>query len=255
MNHSTHYNLNLVEGTDIVNPLNVDKPNYEIIDNAMYQNSIRNVGTANCIKTGTVHAVTRDNPDCNAFRFTATGNWLTGDTMTIDGGAVSVFLPNGEAPQNNSFVINTEVFGILNGTRVTLYTSPNKPTISADEVDFNGTDNVEDAILKIGNGIAIVSNGEYTSTDTWAVPAEARALIDSGKNYLVVADFFYGTYSSGKRTRIIQHRFGNNTVLALNRAALEIGMVLLAADNFSEYGFSTNIPKLRTLVIIPLETY
>ena len=34
MTNTTYYNLNIVEGTDIVNPLTVDNPNYEKIDEA-----------------------------------------------------------------------------------------------------------------------------------------------------------------------------------------------------------------------------
>ena len=45
MNYSAHYNLNLAEGTDLVNPLTVDVPNYTQIDNTMFANEQAGVGT------------------------------------------------------------------------------------------------------------------------------------------------------------------------------------------------------------------
>ena len=40
MTTTTYYNLNIVEGTDVVNPLIVDNPNYEKIDEAMHNNAV-----------------------------------------------------------------------------------------------------------------------------------------------------------------------------------------------------------------------
>ena len=155
MQTSTHYNLKLVEGTDLVNPLTIDKPNYEAIDAQMYANSTKTVDEATCIKTGTVHAVTRVNTACEVFRFTATGNWETGDTMTLDGGAVSVYLPSGEAPLTNAFVINSEVLCIVAGSRVTMFAKDNEFNPIASNVSYNNTisgltaDNVQSAVDEI----------------------------------------------------------------------------------------------------------
>ena len=54
MQYSTNYNLNLVEGTDIVNPLVIDKPNYIAIDAQMKLNEDATVTTATEIKTGSL---------------------------------------------------------------------------------------------------------------------------------------------------------------------------------------------------------
>lgn len=132
---TTNYGFNIVEGTDMVNPLTQLNPNFTALDTDLKAVSDNTVDNATCIKTGTVHAVTRTNTSANVFRFTATGNWNTGDTMTVDGTLVSVFAPDGTAPSNGCFVINTEVLAAIQGTRVTLYVN----TGSASNISFDDT--------------------------------------------------------------------------------------------------------------------
>lgn len=148
MQTTTNYGFNIVEGTDIVNPLTQLNPNFTALDTDLKAVSNNTVDNATCIKTGTVHAVTRTNPDAKVFRFTATGNWNTGDTMTVDGTLVSVYVPDGTAPSNGCFVINTEVLASIQGTRVTLYVnSGNASNISFDDSNVLFTaSNVQTAI-------------------------------------------------------------------------------------------------------------
>ena len=138
MTYTTNYNLNIVEGTDVVNPLIQFNPNFTAIDSAMKDNADASVVRATCITSGTVHAVTYSNTDASVFRFTATGDWNTGDTMTVNGTTVSVFLPDGTAPQTGAFVINTEVLAIIQGTRVTLYTT-GITSLDASDVVYDNT--------------------------------------------------------------------------------------------------------------------
>lgn len=123
MQYTTHFNLNLPEGTDIVNPLVQDNPNYSAIDAAMFANKQAVIGTASEVVSGTVHAITRSNPDSDYFKFTATGNWAAGDSMSVDGTTVSVYLSDGTTPATGAYIINTEVLALLSGTRVTLIIS------------------------------------------------------------------------------------------------------------------------------------
>lgn len=123
MQNTSNYNLNIVEGTDLVNPPIQFNPNFQTIDSAMFANKEKTIGTASEVVTGTVHAVVRANQDADAFRFTATGAWTTGDTMTVDGTAVTVHLSDGTAPLTGAYVIGAEVLAVLNGTLVTLITS------------------------------------------------------------------------------------------------------------------------------------
>ena len=116
MQYTPHYNLNLPEGTDIVNPLVQDNPNYTVIDATMYANKLRVIGTATELASGTVHALTRSDTDINAFKFVATADFNTGDTFTVDGVSVTARRPDGATMKNKAYVINSTVLCILDGT-------------------------------------------------------------------------------------------------------------------------------------------
>lgn len=139
MQYTPNYNLITVEGTDVVNPLVQMNPNFTDIDAAMFANKQAVIGTASEITSGTVHSITRANPDSNYFRFTATSNWNAGDSMSIDGVNVSVFLTDGTLPGTGSYVINSEVFGIIAGSRVTLFLTNPVTTLPATDVTFDPT--------------------------------------------------------------------------------------------------------------------
>jgi len=123
MNQSTHYNLNLVEGTDIVNPLVQDVPNYEAIDEAMYNNKIASIGTATELASGVVHALTRATSDTPVFRFTATSNFNSGETFTVDGVQVTALTPSGETLVSGAYIIGSEVLCALRDTLLTVFVS------------------------------------------------------------------------------------------------------------------------------------
>lgn len=173
MQSTTNYGLNIVEGTDIVNPLTQFNPNFTDIDSIMKSNADASIDHATCIKTGTVHAVTRTNTGASVFRFTATGNWNLGDTMTVDGALVSVFNPDGTAPTTGCYVINTEVLAAIQGTRVTLYVASS----SASNVSYDNSgsglvaSNVQNAIDELKQDIGNVvesganANGRYIKFD------------------------------------------------------------------------------------------
>lgn len=127
MQQTTNYNLLIPEGTDVVNPLTQVNPNFQTIDGAMFANKQASIGTASEVVTGTVHAINRNNPDSDVFRFTATGAWTSGDTMTLDGLAVTVHLSDGTTPATNSYIIGAEVLAMVNGTLVTLAISTTPP--------------------------------------------------------------------------------------------------------------------------------
>lgn len=124
MRSSNHYNLNLVEGSDLVNPLVQDVPNYEAIDEQMYDNAIASIGLATELKSGTVHALTRINPDAPMFRFVATSRYDEGDTFTVDGIQVSGLLTDGTTLSDGAYAINANVLCCLVGSVLTLFTVP-----------------------------------------------------------------------------------------------------------------------------------
>ena len=165
MTSTTYYNLNIVEGTDIVNPLTVDNPNYEKIDEAMHDNAVAGVTLATEIANGTVHAITRENSECAVIRFIATSNWKAGDTATVDGVPVTALLPSGETLPDGAYVINANVLCILTGTNLTVY-AERKKTDQASEIAYNGI-NVSMALDKINsdliNFVPITETGLVTS--------------------------------------------------------------------------------------------
>lgn len=138
MTNTTYYNLNIVEGTDIVNPLTVDNPNYEKIDEVMHNNAVSGVTLATEIANATVHAITRENSECAVIRFIATSKWKAGDTVTVDGLPVTALLPSGETLPDGAYVINANVLCILTGTNLTVY-AERKKTDKANEIAYNDT--------------------------------------------------------------------------------------------------------------------
>lgn len=138
MRNSTYYNLKLVEGTDIVNPLTTEVPNMIKIDETMHENAIAGVTLATELTNGTVHALMRENTDCAVIRFIATSEWKAGDSVTVDGLPVTVLLPSGETLPDGAYVINTNVLCILTGTNLTVY-AERKNTENANAIAYNNT--------------------------------------------------------------------------------------------------------------------
>ena len=138
MTTTTYYNLNIVEGTDIVNPLTVDNPNYEKIDEVMHNNAVSGVTLASEIANATVHAITRENSECAVIRFIATSVWKAGDTVTVDGVPVTALLPSGETLPDGAYIINANVLCILTGTHLTIY-AERKNTENANAIAYNNT--------------------------------------------------------------------------------------------------------------------
>ena len=172
MTNTTYYNLNIVEGTDIVNPLTVDNPNYEKIDEAMHDNAVAGVTLAAEIANGTVHAITRENSECAVIRFIATSNWKAGDTATVDGVPVTALLPSGETLPDGAYVINANVLCILTGTNLTVY-AERKKIDNANEIRYNNT-NVGAELNKIN------SNFEHIISDAYKYHVPASELASTG---------------------------------------------------------------------------
>ena len=118
-----HYKLSQYEGSDKYNTLTVEAQNVAKIDEAMYGIQNTAIPTATELKSGTIHALTRDKPDAAMFRFVATAAWTAGDTCTVDGVQVSTLLPTGEALPTGAWVINANVLCCLVGTVLTVFTT------------------------------------------------------------------------------------------------------------------------------------
>lgn len=201
MTNTTYYNLNIVEGTDIVNPLTVDNPNYEKIDKAMHDNAVAGVTLATEIANGTVHAITRENSECAVIRFIATSNWKAGDTATVDGVPVTALLPCGETLPDGAYVINANVLCILTGTNLTVY-AERKKTDKAIDISYKES-NVSMELDKLNSNL----NNYYHKNIQIATPMEL-AKTPSAVAYNLAPICINADGSSDKRAGIGFHNQG-----------------------------------------------
>ena len=241
MQYSTNYNLNLVEGTDIVNPLVIDKPNYITIDAQMKSNEDSGVGTATEIKTGTVHALTRSNGDNNVFRYVATSVCNAGDTFTVDGVNVTALLPTGEALPNNTYTIGCNVLAILTSTELTIFsgggTASNAAMLNSqlpsyyldarnESFDNNGTDlsatNTEAAIKEVNtkvNDKEIVIRDISITTNTAGI-----GTFSLGANETLLNAYVYGNqialYHAANELLIGYYDANSSTIFPVNATVI-----------------------------------
>lgn len=157
MKYTTNYNLNKPEGTDIVNPLTIDNPNWDSIDAGMYANKQNSVQVAQVALQETTIAITRDRSKPATFRFIATMNYATNMTITVDGTSVTATMPDGSALAANAFRIGSNVLCSLNGTALTIYTNP---TIDVNAVKTT----ILQAIFPVGSIYTNVSNSADPAT-------------------------------------------------------------------------------------------
>jgi hypothetical protein len=118
-----NYELNIAQGTDIVNPLVMDNPNYQKIDKVLKDNEIRGIGTATELKTGSIHAITVP-AQYTTFKFVATSDFVTGDTFTLNGKQVTGYTTNQQPLTTNAYRIGATVLCsyIEQTSTITLYT-------------------------------------------------------------------------------------------------------------------------------------
>lgn len=123
MTNTTNYQLKKVEGTDLFNPLTQINPNWDSIDTAMKANEVAGVTNCTHSKSGTLHALVRATAGVPVIRFTATGDFRTGDTFTLDGQSVTVRMPDGSSLPDYAFRINSNMIGVQAGGILTLFTN------------------------------------------------------------------------------------------------------------------------------------
>lgn len=194
MRTSDYFDLNLVEGTDLVNPLIQDVPNYEKIDEQMYLNSIASIGQAVELKSGTVHAITRENPDASMFRFVATSRYDEGDTFTVDGVQVTGLLTDGTTLADGAYVINANVLCCLVGTVLTLYTvagaiqtAQNALKLGGEEPSYYGTASDVQTATNTANAAGLLSNSAIDlARETSAKVRDYGCLYNPADDYVYI---------------------------------------------------------------------
>lgn len=138
MQKTTNYELNIVEGSDIVNPLTVDNPNYRKIDETMYANQIASTPKATEIKSGNIHAITCLVDGVTFFHFTAVSDYNEGDTFSFNSTPVVAVLPDGSGLPKNCFRVNSEVLASVVGTRMTIYSFAAGSSTASDAEKLGG---------------------------------------------------------------------------------------------------------------------
>lgn len=138
MRTTENFNLNLAEGTDKVNPLTVDVPNYETIDEAMEINRENSIVSATETKSENTHLITVLTTKFNYFKFTATSDFRIGDLFTVNGTGVTATYVDNSSLDDYAFRINSEVICSLKGTKLTVYANKVGSTISEDSKKLGG---------------------------------------------------------------------------------------------------------------------
>lgn len=163
MRKTTNYELNIAEGSDRYNHLTIDNPNYEKIDITMKANEDSAVQTATELKSGTVHAITRNKPNASMFRFVATSDYTSGETFTVDGQQVTALLPNGATLGTGAYHINANVLCCLVGTNMTVYTvgaseNIDATTLDGHSADYFATADALDDVRQTATSAGVVAN-------------------------------------------------------------------------------------------------
>lgn len=123
MNQTSNYGFNVPVGSDIVNPLVQDFPNWDSLDTILRNIANTGVTTGTHTKAGTIHTLTFSDTTVPMIRFQATADFHTNDTFTVNGLSVSALTVTGEALPDGAFVIGSMVLCELRDNLLTVYTS------------------------------------------------------------------------------------------------------------------------------------
>lgn len=203
MTNTTNFNFSIPDGTDNVNLLTQNYPNWTSLDAILKGIKDTGVTTATATKTGTNFAIVRNDTDCNFFRFVATANYAAGDTFTVDGVPVTATSAAGTALPSGAFVINQSVIAIVNSGVLTVLVGGGLSSVDASDVDYDNTVSgltatdvqaaIDELVTTIGAIPVINDAGDVsydntvsglTATDVQAAIDELKALIPAGRQYI-----------------------------------------------------------------------
>ncbi len=179
MSLTPNFGFNIPDSTDIVNLLTQCYPNFSTADTAMQAIKETGVTVATESKAGTVHNLVRNSADCALLWFTATSNYTTGDTFTVDGSPVSAVKVSGAGLETGDFVINSNVLAIVKGAVLTVLVGGGSSQIDASDVDYDNT----------GSGL--------TATDVQAAIDEVKNLTDTNAGNITSLANTVGNLLSG----------------------------------------------------------
>ena len=208
MRKTTNYELNIADGSDKYNHLTIDNPNYQKIDITMKANEDSAVQTATELKSGSVHAITRNKPNASMFRFVATSDFTSGETFTVDGQQVTALLPNGATLGTGAYHINANVLCCLVGTNMTVYTvgaaeNIDATTLEGHSADYFATADLLNSVKSTAESAGIVANQAIKAANDskikllWTNPdiskdfaaQDIRVELTQGKTYFISYGF------------------------------------------------------------------
>lgn len=271
MTTTTYYELNIVEGTDIVNPLIVDNPNYAKIDETMHNNAVAGVTLATEIANATVHAITRENSDCAVIRFIATSKWKAGDSVTVDGVPVTALLPSGETLPDGAYVINANVLCVLTGTNLTVYVEGNK-TQNANDIKFNDTTVGAELVRQDGeivrlDGEIVKLDGEIDNVNLnlkyvklWNnpnsnidFPAQTLALDLSSYDYIDIDFKLTGSINNSHETK--RYYKGSESNSYFYFSGIQTSRAVNMTDSGIVFGDGYNSSNIENIRLVPCAIY
>lgn len=191
MKTTTNYGYKQYEGNDIFNPLTVEAQNIQSIDANMGKNRDAAVQLATEVKSGTVHAITRNVRGASVIRFVATSDWSQGDTCTVDGTQVSTLLPTGETLPGGAWKINSNVLAVLTGTLLTVFTTaPSGGGTDIDADTLQGHDAAyfmsrDDGAVKSVGSTVLLNAGSWVQSGDKYVQTVAVAGAQPGNNMVI----------------------------------------------------------------------
>ena len=221
MTNTPNYNLLLAEGTDLVNYLTQTNPNFSNLDTIIKGVSDLTITPATEVTTGTAHAISRSLTDCSVIRFTATSNWLTGDTMTLDGTPVTPLKTDGTTLKTGDYIIGSAVLMIQDGTRLTVLvaSSPDASDINYDNTLSGLTSNkVQGAVDELAADVDTINSNLSKNNIGTAIDISGY---DSNNKYTIPSDgYVYITIHTGTGivSAVIEGSNGlNNTVISVQQ--------------------------------------
>lgn len=216
---TTHYGLNIAQGSDIVNPLVDTFPNFTKIDDAMWANKLGGVVVGTHLLSDSVHAITiSDAEGFSMFRFIATAQFTEGQTFTVNGTPVTALTTAGTTLGTGCFVVNQNVLCCLVGTQLTLYvenvsgTAADSEKLGGQLPSYYATQTELTGVQAIANNaLSTANSANTTASGASATASEAQQTANQALAALPVKIWTNNNPTSAMNAQTIQADFSPYT--------------------------------------------
>lgn len=167
-----------------------EKINEEITDAVSASATASGISVYTHSKSGTVHSLTLAGGG-NNIKFIATAAFTKGDTVEVNGNAVTVLLPNGKAPGNNFFVYGAVVLAFLSGSTLFLVGGG-----SGAEIKLTVTANDGDTVTVAKGATTLSETLDGVTSFTFELPELGTWTVTNTTNNLTrtIEAQYYGNY-------------------------------------------------------------